>query len=54
MSKPIFHDEVEAKEVEDRESLDTVDALEQKEMPDELPLSMPAGMKSIPGWHAVG
>ncbi len=42
-----LHDEVEAKEVEDRESLDTVDALEQKEMPDEL-LSMPAGMKSIP------
>ena len=33
-----LHDEVEAKEVEDRESLDTVDALEQKEMPDELPL----------------
>lgn len=33
-----LHDEVETKEAEDRESLDTVDALEQKEMPDELPL----------------
>ncbi len=33
-----LHDEVETKEVEDRESLDTVDALEQKDMPEELPL----------------
>ncbi len=42
-----LHDEVEAKEVEDRESLDTVDALEQKRCPTNC-LSMPAGMKSIP------
>ena len=33
-----LHDEVETKEAEDRESLDTVDALEQKDMPEELPL----------------
>ena len=33
-----LHEEVETTEAEDRESLDTVDALEQKEMPDELPL----------------
>jgi RNA polymerase sigma-54 factor len=35
-----LHEEVETTEAEDRESLDTVDALEQKEMPDELPLAM--------------
>lgn len=42
-----LHDEVETKEVEDRESLDTVDALEQKICRKSC-RSTPAGMKSTP------
>ncbi len=33
-----FHDEIDAQATRDTETLDTADALEQKEMPDELPL----------------
>jgi RNA polymerase sigma-54 factor len=33
-----LHEEVETQQAQDTETLDTVDALEQKEMPDELPL----------------
>lgn len=33
-----LHDEVDAQQTQDTETLDSVDALEQKEMPDELPL----------------
>ena len=33
-----LHDEVDTQQSQDTESLDTADALEQKEMPDELPL----------------
>ena len=33
-----LHDEVDTQQSQDTETLDTVDALEQKEMPDELPL----------------
>lgn len=33
-----LHDEVESKEIADDETLDSADALEQKEMPEELPL----------------
>lgn len=42
-----LHDEVETKEAEDRESLDTVDALEQKRCPKSCRL-MPAGMRFTP------
>lgn len=33
-----LHDEVDAQQTQDTETLDSVDALEQKEMPEELPL----------------